>query len=77
MESVYCAVRAECYIQFRLFLVFKGSVWVCMMDIDFRLTDCGLGKVHMALGLTQQLIVALCFVKYSFGRVGNIAKNDY
>jgi hypothetical protein len=48
-----------------------------MMDIDFRLTDYGLGKVDIALGLTQPLIVALCFFKYSFKRVHNIAKNDY
>ena len=31
MESVYCAVRAECYIYFRLFLVFK-----CLINYKFR-----------------------------------------
>jgi hypothetical protein len=47
-----------------------------MMDIDFGLKDYGLGKVHFALGLTEQLMVAERFFKCGFKRVRNIAKND-
>ena len=47
------------------------------MDVDFRLTDYGMGKVYAALCITEQLIVAQCFFNYNFRRVRNNVKNDY